>query len=1790
MSKHLLYCKDLLNRTLTRSLLFTIVRLSACLIILAQAISPAEAIEPLSVKSTNPRYFFDSGGNPVFLTGSYLDQYNTLSGSWDFAAYLDSLQEKNQNFTRVWGWEQSPYERTGPGLALDGGPKFDLTRFNQVYFDQLRSRVVQAAQREIYVSVMLFEGFSTQKKLGRVDPLQQLNNINGINGDPNRNGSNEELFSLTYPSLLALEEAFLRKVVDTLNDLDNVLYEINGNGLAGSLSWQYHMIDYIRRYQKTTANQRPVGISDFYAGATAEVLKSSADWIVIQEMNSNPPPPTNKKILIMEGAPSASSGQALSALPISLFQLLPDSVVSSQSSSISNNVSSNGITLLSSSATSSTLNTTTSSSNNQQSQVATPTITPNGGVYSGTVAVTLQTTTPKASIYYTTDGQSPSQSSKRYNGKFTLSQSTLVKAKAFKNNFEPSSEASAWFANAANPAVSPSGLMAYWKFDEGSGTTVTDSSGNGNKGTLVNGPLWTAGRVGNALYFDGINDTITVPDSNSLDLSSSFTLSAWVNPASTFTDFRSILVKNYGYYLYASVAGYCGDGSPLGGFSGATAQTVCQPSPLPTNTWTHLAVTYNGSTLTFYRDGVPVTTSSVAGTFSPTTGILQIGGSQFGEYFKGLIDEVRIYNRALNDTEIQTVYQQESATPVQTVATPVISPSGGNYTGSVPVAMQTATSGASIYYTTNGSTPTQSSTLYAGTVTLTNNATVKAKAFKNGANASAEASASFTITQPFSFSLSNSGDKAVVAGSSVTNSIAATLVSGSTQAVSFSVSGLPSGATASLSSASCSPSCSSTLTINTTAPTAAGSSTITVTASGGGTTKTTTFSLNVSAQTVATPAISPNGGNFTNSAAVTMQTATSGASIYYTTDGSTPTQSSILYTGAITLTSSAVVKAKAFKSGSNPSAEASASFIVTPADLVAYWKFDEGSGTTTADASGNGNSGTLVNGPVWSAGRVGKALLFDGIDDSVTVADSNSLDLSSSFTLSAWVNPASTFNDFRSILVKNYSYYLYASVTGYCGDGTPLGGFSGATAQTVCQPSPLPTNTWTHLAVTYNGSTLTFYRDGVPVTTSSVAGTFSPTTGILQIGGSQFGEYFKGLIDEVRIYNRALNDTEIQTAYLEAATSQTVTPAIPNVSQPFSFSLSNSGDKSVVAGSSVTNSIAATLVSGTSQTVSFSVSGLPSGATGSFSSASCTPTCSTVFNIITIGATPAGNFPITITSTVGGVTRTTAFTLSVTAALTVATPTITPNGGNFSGSVSVAMQTTTSGASIYYTTNGSMPTQSSSLYTGAMTLTSDTTINAKAFKSGYNPSAVATASFTNMQIANKGATYWANTNGTASCADARSTTDPGPGRYRKLRDALACLTSPGDTLMVKSGDYLSSADNGLYTDFVNGTASAYTTLKCEVARTCIIRSDGYDGPLIEWGYRVIAYVEVNGFVFRSKFLDLAGTIVSIADFNWNGSCYDCGPHHIRLINGEIDGPCDARDCVVNWGPNCFAGGIPYLEVMNFEIHNCNYGAYTQGQNSVWDSNWFHHNVGYGMHMYCGAGCGVDPHPIKDNIIRNSLFEYNATLTGLYGGMSNCASQFIIADSDRNKFYNNVVRHGGFGPPRPVGEAQCGGGIVVYQGAKNTEVYNNTVYGNRTGPLYDEGSFNTTWINNIAWGNNVGGFPCPSGDISGCEYWNYNNSAVTLSNNMFQNQSNVIGSFSGTNTFGQNPLITSSSDARLQPGSPAISTGTDLSATFSTDAAGTTRPQGSAWDRGACEWSSGAGICPSLNVVKPSPAN
>src|SRR5262249_9514750 len=212
--------------------------------------------------------------------------------------------------------------------------------------------------------------------------------------------------------------------------------------------------------------------------------------------------------------------------------------------------------------------------------------------------------------------------------------------------------------------------------------------------------------------------------------------------------------------------------------------------------------------------------------------------------------------------------------PAVAVSAPVISPNGSTFVNSVNVSLQTSTPGAAIYYTTDGTNPTQSSKLYSAPFSLVATSLVKALAFESGMTPSSLASAWFTQSvSSFDFSLSNSGDKVVTAGSSVTDMISAALVSGSAQAVAYSVTGLPSGSTPSFSSASCSPTCSSTLTISTSSSTPPGTSTIAVAATSGGLTRTTSFNLTVNLPTAAGPTISPQGGSFTSSASGMLQTA-----------------------------------------------------------------------------------------------------------------------------------------------------------------------------------------------------------------------------------------------------------------------------------------------------------------------------------------------------------------------------------------------------------------------------------------------------------------------------------------------------------------------------------------------------------------------------------------------------------------------------------------------------------------------------------------------------------------------------------------------------------------------------------------------------------------------------------------------------------------------------------------------------------------------------------------------------
>jgi hypothetical protein len=199
------------------------------------------------------------------------------------------------------------------------------------------------------------------------------------------------------------------------------------------------------------------------------------------------------------------------------------------------------------------------------------------------------------------------------------------------------------------PPPSPSsGLVAAYNFDDG---TATDKSGLGNNGVL-NGPQ----AVDGALRFDGVNDLVSIAAAASLDLTTGMTVEAWVRPTSV-TGWRSIIVKEAPAPLGLSYALYASDtASRAGAYVAITGNTKDLPgSVLPVNVWTHVVMTYDSSTLRIWIDGVPNASLPMTGAIDASASQLSIGGNRlWGEYFAGLIDNVRIYNRALDAGEIQS--------------------------------------------------------------------------------------------------------------------------------------------------------------------------------------------------------------------------------------------------------------------------------------------------------------------------------------------------------------------------------------------------------------------------------------------------------------------------------------------------------------------------------------------------------------------------------------------------------------------------------------------------------------------------------------------------------------------------------------------------------------------------------------------------------------------------------------------------------------------------------------------------------------------------------------------------------------------------------------------------------------------------------------------------------------------------------------------------------------------------------------------------------------------------------
>jgi glucose/arabinose dehydrogenase len=618
----------------------------------------------------------------------------------------------------------------------------------------------------------------------------------------------------------------------------------------------------------------------------------------------------------------------------------------------------------------------------------------------------------------------------------------------------------------SNPAtvsvtvLSSAGLVAAYGFEEGSGSTVTDSSGQSNTGTLSGATRTTSGRYGSALSFSGSNAFVSIPGSSSLNLTTAMTLEAWVYPTA-LGGWRDVIYKgtNDVYYLEGSsdqssrpAAGGTFSPSPLYGNGGA----------LPLNTWSHLAATYDGATLILYVNGLQVASRAQTGAFQASSGPLTLGGDPlYGQSFAGRIDEVRVYNRALGAVEIQS----DMATPVggQIVnQPPVAAASGSPLSGAAPLTVNFSSAGSSdpegvalTYSWTfgDGGTSTQPnpSHTYQSAGTYTARLTVS-----DGVNSTASNNISVSVT--------TSGNQPPVAVAS----------------------GSPTSGTAPL-------------TVNFSS---AGSS-------------------------------DPEGVALTYS--------------WTFGDGGTSTQPNPSHTYQSTGTYTARLTVS---DGVNSTSSSDIPITVSGASagLVAAYGFEESSGGTVTDASGNANHGTLSGATRTTSGRYGSALSFSGSNALVSIPDSNSLDLTAAMTLEAWVYPTSV-GDWRDVIYKGADDLYYLEGSSQLGGAPAVGGTFSTGGPLYSGGGALAPNTWSHLAATYDGATLRIYVNGTQVGSRAQSGAIRTSTGPLSLGGDAlYGQYFAGRIDEVRIYSRALAAAEIQADMATPVTQVVNDPTPPTVS------------------------------------------------------------------------------------------------------------------------------------------------------------------------------------------------------------------------------------------------------------------------------------------------------------------------------------------------------------------------------------------------------------------------------------------------------------------------------------------------------------------------------------------------------------------------------------------------------------------------------------------------------------------
>jgi hypothetical protein len=684
--------------------------------------------------------------------------------------------------------------------------------------------------------------------------------------------------------------------------------------------------------------------------------------------------------------------------------------------------------------------------------------------------------------------------------------------------------------------ITVTGLVAAYGFNEGGGTTVQDASGHGHTGDIVGATRTPQGRFDAALAFEGLHDLVTIQDASAFALTTGMTLEAWVYPTGTWGGRQTILMKeqpgDFAYCLYMYDEAHI----PSTGVFIEWGRELSSAVGLPADTWTHLAATYDGTVQRLYLNGVEVASQPQMGSIQGAPGQLRIGGNSiWGDYFHGRIDEVRLYNRTLTASEIRADMHLPVIPPAVTTAVDgpidiVVLPNGASG-GDNELTIVSVTPGTN------------------GTVTINANGTLRYMP-----------NPGFLGQDQFTYTVRDrNGDTATgsvtvkvmyapVAGNDTVQTTEDTVVrTGNVLANDTDANGSP-------------------LRVSSFTSPAYG----TVVSYGDGT-FTYTPRTNFNGTDYFTYTVTNLGGLAATATVTVTVAAVNDAPVAQDLQVNTEKETAVTITlvgsdvDGDPLTFAIVVgPAQGTLSGIPPTLtytpqahfmgtdhfiytvtdsggrSAMATVTIAVTGLVAAYSFDEGSGTTVADASGNANDGTIIGAAWTTAGRFGPALSFNGATTAVTIADSSSLHSpSTAITVSAWIKPNNSDQAWSSLIQKMHASQAmsFALVQDYSHTRRLRGYLQvGGVRYYTAASKAMDNLTWYFVTLIWQSGqkvTLTLYNaDGsvfqTVTTTASLSGTISYDNSPLYIGEDGAGENWKGMIDEVRIYNRALTTSELQ--------------------------------------------------------------------------------------------------------------------------------------------------------------------------------------------------------------------------------------------------------------------------------------------------------------------------------------------------------------------------------------------------------------------------------------------------------------------------------------------------------------------------------------------------------------------------------------------------------------------------------------------------------------------------------------